>query len=161
MFLFVSADLNIQVFSSSSTGELDKSITLNCSYNYNGDKYKVIWYKNMEQVQVDGQAITSGQYENEYNDENLNEHNAITNWLKIRSFKYKDSGVYQCFLRSTSIQQQQRFPVLSSITYNKPVSNIQSSELNKDQLFSNQVYLTIKGTVTYSVVLELINIEKV
>ena len=136
--------------SSLPNGQLDKSITLNCSYVYTGDKYKVIWYRNMEQIQADGVEITSGQYG--VNDDNLNEHlTVITHWLTIRSFRYSDSGVYQCFLRSATVQQQ-RFPVLSSITYSsitysRPItlSSLQSSELNKDQLFSNAIYLIVKG----------------
>ena len=95
----------------------------------------------MEQVQVDGSEIATGQHENDFS----NEGNIITNWLKIRSFRYSDSGVYQCFLRSTtSMQQQQRFPILNSITYNRPTS-LQSADLNRDQLFSNTIYLLVNG----------------
>lgn len=108
----------------------------------------MIWYRNMEQVQADGLEITSGQYERDsFSDEQLNEHaSVITNWLKIRAFRYSDAGVYQCFLRSTASGQQQRFPVLSSITYNRPLSAVPSGDqLPKDQPFSNTIYLTVKG----------------
>lgn len=98
----------------------------------------------MEQVQVDGLEITAGQYERP--EESLNEHTSVVaNWLKIRALRYSDAGVYQCFLRSTASAQQQRFPVLSSITYNRPVSPVASGELPKDQPFSNTIYLTVKG----------------
>lgn len=54
----------------------------------------------MQQIVIDGLEITSGQYD--VDSDKLIEHSSvITHWLKIRSFKYLDSGNLKTFFFKT------------------------------------------------------------